>query len=512
MRKPFGVLIALSAAVALAVPLGAVSTAGAGPPTSARDVPKMSKSDAKAALATAKAAFKKKSDRTKRPKSRPDLTLVLRDLSVAVSSLSGADKVAANRILTRPGDGAADEFKDGYTVPEAAPVCSPVVCVHYVVTSVDRATKVQAQRTLATMTNVYRGAVGTMRYRKPLSDNGLGGTPQLDVYLVNVGDGGYYGYCSTDPNPPATLTQAGYCVLDNDFSVAEFGTDPTKTRQITTAHEFFHLVQYAYDFLEDAWFMEGTAVWFEDIMYDDVNDYLQYIPFSNIRDPLTPVDYSLGTSALGAYTYWTYLRESTGDRDIIRQIWERAASGNVYSTPAVVAELTERHIPFSTSLTTYGQWNILGSQTYSEKALLPAPAWWKTVMLTPAKRDTGILGVTLQHFSNAPMLVRLDQTFPYTAQLRIDFNGPPVSTGTAASLQVRRTNGTFAIIRVPLNANGDGGYTIKYPPKTTIAVIAMLTNTSTGMVDCETDEAWTYTCGGTPLNDDSLMQVRARVL
>ena len=46
---------------------------------------------------------------------------------------------------------------------------------------------------------------------------------------------------------------------------------------MTAAHEFFHAVQFAYDAADDQWFMESTATWMEDEIYDDVNDNLQYL-------------------------------------------------------------------------------------------------------------------------------------------------------------------------------------------------------------------------------------------
>ena len=39
-------------------------------------------------------------------------------------------------------------------------------------------------------------------------------------------------------------------MLDNDYAPAQFpsGTSPQNNLTVTAAHEFFHAVQYAYDF------------------------------------------------------------------------------------------------------------------------------------------------------------------------------------------------------------------------------------------------------------------------
>ena len=43
---------------------------------------------------------------------------------------------------------------------------------------------------------------------------------------------------------------------------------PIENLQFTAAHQFFHAIQFGYDAYEDAWFMEGTAAWIEDEVYD----------------------------------------------------------------------------------------------------------------------------------------------------------------------------------------------------------------------------------------------------
>lgn len=47
---------------------------------------------------------------------------------------------------------------------------------------------------------------------------------------------------------------SAYCVVDNDYAVEEFGVrnTPLENLQVTVAHEYFHAVQFAYDFYEAA--------------------------------------------------------------------------------------------------------------------------------------------------------------------------------------------------------------------------------------------------------------------
>ncbi len=100
--------------------------------------------------------------------------------------------------------------------------------------------------------------------------------------------------------------------------------------QITMAHEFFHAVQFSYDtgfantFQGVNW-AEATATWMEDVVYDDVNDYLNYF-----FDFFDYVDYSIfasviptGTLYQYALNIWpTFLAEYYNDDDIVLEIWE----------------------------------------------------------------------------------------------------------------------------------------------------------------------------------------------
>src|SRR5206468_2337700 len=56
--------------------------------------------------------------------------------------------------------------------------------------------------------------------------------------------------------------------------------------------EYNHVLQFGYDFAQDTWMFEATAVWMEDRVYNDVNDYLQYMaPWAQLSFlPITQFD------------------------------------------------------------------------------------------------------------------------------------------------------------------------------------------------------------------------------
>ena len=126
-------------------------------------------------------------------------------------------------------------------------------------------------------------------------------TDELDVYLADVGALGLSGYVATDdPHADDDSYQyrdySAYVVVDNDFSVAQLGASGgSGGLRATAAHEFFHAVQFAYDSSEDAWLTEGTAVWMEDQVADDVNANRRWLRSSPLVHPWVPVDSSRGT-------------------------------------------------------------------------------------------------------------------------------------------------------------------------------------------------------------------------
>ena len=141
-----------------------------------------------------------------------------------------------------------------------------------------------------------------------------------------------------------------YCAFDNDY--AEFPAHtPQENLEVTAAHELFHAVQFAYDYDEDAWFMEATATWAEDEVYNDVNDNLQYLAQSPLSQPRQSMDHFAGLRQYGDWIFFRYLTErfphaSGGLPVLVRDLWERAdgAAGGPddYSMQAVEHELKAR--------------------------------------------------------------------------------------------------------------------------------------------------------------------------
>ena len=118
---------------------------------------------------------------------------------------------------------------------------------------------------------------------------------------------------------------SSYCVLDDDFSRRQFGARPIDSLRVTAAHEFFHALQFGYDFREDPWLLESTATWIEESFADPVDDNRRYLRFGTVRRPGVPLDdFSNDRYAqYGDWAWWEFLTDRYGE-GVVRAVWRRA--------------------------------------------------------------------------------------------------------------------------------------------------------------------------------------------
>jgi len=183
----------------------------------------------------------------------------------------------------------------------------------------------------------HRFLVDTLGYRAPAPDDGTNGV-EFDIYILDLARG-LYGY--TDPDgvvPGAEDRYSAYVVIDNSYGNPQDSTDTEgyftqglDAMRVTVAHEYFHAVQFNYRYrLEDEYFFETTSVWFEDVAYTEVNDYLAYLPpyFRNVSQPLYLRN---NQHEYGNGIWLTYLVKKF-DIDVVRKVWEI-----IVETPALEA-------------------------------------------------------------------------------------------------------------------------------------------------------------------------------
>ena len=67
--------------------------------------------------------------------------------------------------------------------------------------------------------------------------------------------------------------------MDDDYAprVPALRATALSRSQVTAAHEYNHVLQFAYDLRQDTWMFESTATWAEEKVFDGVDDYVTYM-------------------------------------------------------------------------------------------------------------------------------------------------------------------------------------------------------------------------------------------
>jgi hypothetical protein len=436
-----------------------------------------------------------------RPARPVDATMALRNLWRARPDLTGSERAAADRLLRRGGAAAAtsDSFGGPYE-------CQGAFCVHWLTAGPDAAPPTdadvngipdQVDTTLATLNQVLAVEHGTLGFRAPLPDTaanpgppscrpavltpcGDDPTPALDVYLEDLGSQGVYGFCSVNDPSSSSREQPAFCALDNDFATNQFGAVPLNALRVTVAHELFHAVQYAYDAGEPRWFMEGSAVWMEDVVFNAINDYLQYVPVSPIRRPLTPFTNDGQFGVYGSFTIFKFLTSYLRDPNAVRQAWDAASIERGHTAlQSVVLTLTAHHQTPRLAFATFGAWNTLPAGSYPEASTYRPAGAWHLKTLKKGARKAGTWKVRLVPLSNAPAVLLPGRSLSKHSKVRITVKGPDVAAGGAATLQVRYRSGAVSLRQFGLNRKGDRTRTVTFNPKKVSSVVVVLTNGAT---------------------------------
>lgn len=210
--------------------------------------------------------------------------------------------------------------------------------------------------------------IDSLGYGTPYPDGTEGGGPEYDVYLDDLGFG-FSGITSWDPAQPigsgANKRYATWTELDNDFrDVRTQGMDGLK---ITVAHEFFHAIQLgSYGIWtnvrnSDFYFYELTAVWVEDALFTEVNDYFYDLPqyLQQFRDLQNrSFSFTIFNPIYPGYerSLWAHYLVKRFGRNILRATWELMRSESFL--PSMDRVLHGRQTSLAEEYAQFTQWNF----------------------------------------------------------------------------------------------------------------------------------------------------------
>jgi hypothetical protein len=299
----------------------------------------------------------------------------------------------------------------------------------------------------------------SLGYDTPPSDGSAGGGSGLyDVYMHSYS--GAYGVTwpesPSSERPGRNNDYTSYIFVDPTYT--GFGyTDRTLPMKVTSAHEFFHAVQFAYNSSAGSWFMENCATWMEDVLWDDIDDNHFYLP-SFMNNPHLTLATANGGFEYGAFVWPTYLSERYGN-ELIRNIWiytiGQAALG------AVIAGLDDYALGIGVAYPEFATWNFItgnrnDGQHYSEAAGYNQVRIMRTHTSYPVTNNTSSYPPSLLG-CNYVMFVRGQNT----GNLHITFNGNDAGTWAVRVVKSLTLN-THEFDTLALNAQDDGEIVIPH--------------------------------------------------
>ena len=146
--------------------------------------------------------------------------------------------------------------------------------------------------------------------------------------------------------------------------------------KVAIAHEFFHTIQYAYGLGEvtneiwnkNIWFLEATATMMEDEVFNDVNDYIQYIDYYAKNTNLS-IEYHNLEVEYGKVVFAKYLKEKYGI-DFIKSLFEKYRL-NETMLETIKKEFLNIDISFKSAMLEFAMWMANEKEYFKEGDLYP---------------------------------------------------------------------------------------------------------------------------------------------
>ncbi len=234
--------------------------------------------------------------------------------------------------------------------------------------------------------------VNFLGYPPPPSDNNAGGDDKYDVYIVNLGSGKFatYGFTEIDSELVSGSNRfTSYIVMDDDY--LNYFTSGINGARVTAAHEFHHAIQVGnYIFRSsDLYFYELTSTSMEELVFDSINDYYQYL---NNYFNKSNVSFSL-TQGYDIAVWNLYLFNKYGT-DIVKRQWELMPSNIALET--INKSLLELNSTFELDLKEFGLWiyftgyRAVTGRFFKEAANYPVVKPVSVLNFTPPEKNVDI--------------------------------------------------------------------------------------------------------------------------
>ncbi len=237
----------------------------------------------------------------------------------------------------------------------------------------------------------------------------------FDIYLRDFA-GNADGLVVREDCSAATPTVcSGFMVVENDFAGYSYPDSLTAYRTVVP-HEYFHMVQSAYDARLEVWYSEGTAQWGANHVYPELTDLERFLPayFSQIHRSIdSPPSGPVVSFSYATAIFPVFLEERFDAALVVSTLGELGAAG-VPATSAIDRALQARGADLGTVFGEFARWNAAtgsraGEQGYQDRAVYPQ------VPITPVtelgEHSGTIIGLSARYYDlavEAQVLVETD--------------------------------------------------------------------------------------------------------
>jgi len=289
------------------------------------------------------------------------------------------------------------------------------------------------------MERAWSFEIDSLGYDAPPSDGTLGGDLRYDVYIREP-----FGFTvpedSSGQYPGRWCSYTSYVIIGNDLRIGRYPDDPLPFLKATTAHEFFHSCQMAYNacgWTEDytSWLFESGSNWIEEYVWDDLNDVYYY--FNSLYPvPEKSLYYENGRHMYASWVWGKFLEERYNIK-IIKEIWLQYI--NTYGVAACDSVLKRYGSDVNAEFKDYSVWNWITNYRddgnhFSEASFFPdtvvnvAQHQTYPVSSTISLKSPESLGANYIAFNNLPsgdylLTFSGDTLYPYGIKLILDKGG-----------------------------------------------------------------------------------------
>ncbi|MCX7785779.1 MAG: T9SS type A sorting domain-containing protein [candidate division WOR-3 bacterium] len=365
----------------------------------------------------------------------------------------------------------------------------PLFRIHYTRQGVDAVSVAYAESTASALQYSWTRLVDSLGWLPPPPDFGLGGDNRYDVYIKQLSSGiagvTYPEYSYTNPYPNG---------VSSHFRIT-VGLDANGLKG-TVCHEFVHAIEFRYSSAEGTWWLENCAVWGTEVVYDEVNDYLDFLGTSPnpLDSPHLPI-----TSSTNLYWYaggiWPMFLSEYYGSDCVRQMWMYQGQISGQNTlSGIDYVLTFQYgSNLATALKLYAVWRYFTGiradtiNFYKEGHLMPSVRILRTHNSYPATGDQGNYPVSNNGGTNYVQFLNGG------GKLLVNFNAQSLYRW-ACFVVAYRPNSLSTVYELTLNSQANGSDSFPWQNIDHFALIPVLTQ-------------WEYATGNLPFSYSASIRI-----